>query len=128
MLRECFYGVRRFDDLQRNVGLARNVLTDRLVTLTEHGLLVRVPYREPGRRQRFEYRLTTAGRELLPAVLALMQWGDAHLAGPAGPAVTVAHRVCGDTVRVEIVCGGGHRQLTARDTEARPGPGLATGA
>ena len=128
VLREAFYGVRRFDDFQRHLGVARNVLTARLATLVEHDLLVRTPYHEPGQRRRDEYRLTPAGKELLPALIALMQWGDAHLAGPAGPPVTVAHRDCGALVHAELVCDAGHGALTARDTQPEPGPGmLATG-
>lgn len=128
VLREAFYGVRRFDDFQRHLGVARNVLTARLATLVDHGLLVRTPYHEPGRRRRDEYRLTPAGQELLPAIIALMQWGDAHLADAAGPPVTVAHRGCGAPVHAELVCAAGHGALTARDTAPGPGPGmLATG-
>lgn len=126
VLREAFYGVRRFDDFQRHLGVARNMLTDRLATLVEHGLLTRTPYREHGRRERHEYRLTPSGRELLPAVLALMQWGDAHLAGPAGPPVTVTHRGCGASVHAELVCASGHGQLTAGQTEPHLRPDLVS--
>lgn len=125
VLRDAFYGVRRFDDFQRHLGVARNVLTARLATLVEHGLLTRTPYREHGRRERHEYRLTQAGRELLPAVIALMQWGDAHLASPAGPPVTVTHRGCGEPVRAELVCANGHGQLTAGGIEPHLRRGLA---
>lgn len=124
VLREAFYGVRRFDDFQRHLGVARNVLTARLATLVEHGLLLRTPYREPGRRERHEYRLTAKGRELLPAIIALMQWGDAHLAGPEGPPVTIAHRCCGEPVRAELVCAAGHGQLSAREVVAQARSGL----
>lgn len=127
VLRDAFYGVRRFEDFQHRLGVARNVLSARLATLVEHDLLVRTPYREPGRRLRQEYRLTEAGRQLLPAVIALMQWGDAHLAGPAGPPVTVSHRGCGQAVHAEIVCGGGHRALVAQETEVADGAAARAG-
>ena len=128
VLREAFYGVRRFEDFQRAVGCARNVLSARLTTLVEHGLLRREAYREPGRRARAEYRLTEKGRELLPAVIALMQWGDRWTAGPAGPAVVVTHRGCGAEVRAELTCAAGHRDLTARETLPVPGPGAVRAA
>lgn len=123
VLREAFYGVRRFDDFQRLTGAPRNILTARLRTLVEHDVLTRVPYREPGARQRYEYALTPRGRELLPAILALMQWGDEHLADPAGPPVVVKHRSCGEPVRAVLACDAGHSRLTARDTYPEEGPG-----
>src|SRR5947209_12110312 len=76
VLREAFYGVRRFDDFQHNVGCARNVLSSRLARLVDRGILRREPYREPKSRPRFEYRLTEKGRDLYPILIALMQWGD----------------------------------------------------
>ncbi|MQA79559.1 MAG: transcriptional regulator [Streptosporangiales bacterium] len=123
ILREAFYGVRRFEDLQRNLGVARNVLAVRLQTLVEHDLLVRHPYRKTGHRERFEYRLTEKGRDLFPALVALMQWGDRYLADDSGPAVVVTHQDCGAVVSAELTCEAGHGGLSARDTEPRPGPG-----
>src|SRR5262245_62366901 len=73
VLREAFYGVRRFDDFARNVGCARNILSARLGTLVDEGLLRREPYREPGQRARVEYRITEKGLELFPAIVSLMQ-------------------------------------------------------
>jgi DNA-binding HxlR family transcriptional regulator len=123
VLREAFYGVRRFDDIQRGTGAPRNVLTERLKTLVHHGLLERVPYQEPGVRRRFEYVLTGRGRELLPALVALMQWGDRHLADPDGPPVVLRHRDCGALVHAVLACDAGHTRLTARDTRPELGPG-----
>ncbi|MGO9560467.1 MAG: winged helix-turn-helix transcriptional regulator, partial [Acidimicrobiales bacterium] len=102
VLREAFYGVRRFDDFARAVGCGRAVLTLRLHTLVEEGLMRREPYRSPGERTRYEYRLTDKGRELLPALLALMKWGDRWTADPAGPAVAVTHSGCGQGVEVVL--------------------------
>src|SRR5215469_113949 len=82
VLREAFYGVRRFADFHRALGCARNLLSARLRKLVEEGLLTQVPYRESGNRVRAEYRLTDKGRELFPAVVALMQWGDRWTADP----------------------------------------------
>src|SRR5215207_5631460 len=80
ILRDAFLGVRRFDDFQRSLGIARNVLNTRLQRLCEAGLLERRLYRE--RPERFEYRLTEMGLDLWPSVRALMEFGDKHLAGP----------------------------------------------
>jgi DNA-binding HxlR family transcriptional regulator len=77
IVRDVFLGKRRFDELQENLGIARNVLTDRLNRLVEHGILARVRYSE--RPERYEYRLTPKGRELNVALTALRQWGDKHL-------------------------------------------------
>lgn len=123
VLREAFYGVRRFDDFQRHLGVARNVLAARLAVLVAAGVLAREPYQEAGRRQRQEYRLTAAGRDLLPTVVALMQWGDRHLADPSGPPVELHHRDCGAVVRASLVCQSGHVDLDARQTETQVGPG-----
>jgi DNA-binding HxlR family transcriptional regulator len=123
VLREAFYGLRRFDDIQRAVGCARNVLSARLATLVEHGLLRKEPYREPGARTRTQYRLTEKGLELFPVVVALREWGDRWMADPEGPPAVVRHRGCGEPVTVDLRCAAGHTGLTARDTEAVAGPG-----
>ncbi len=74
VLRDAFYGVRRFEDFARDLGIARNVLTDRLGTLVDAGVLERRQYTE--HPPRFEYRLTAKGRDLLPVLLTMMRWGD----------------------------------------------------
>src|SRR3954469_13783126 len=83
ILRECFYGVRRFSDMHRNLGIARNILSTRLHSLVAAGVLERVPYQQEP--PRFEYRLTEAGRDLYPSIVTLMRWGDRHLTGELGP-------------------------------------------
>src|SRR3954470_9752438 len=89
ILRECFYGVKRFSVMQRNLGIARNILSARLQLLVRTGILERRRYQaEP---ERFEYRLTSAGRDLYPAVITIMRWGDAHLLGDDGPPVILRH-------------------------------------
>ncbi len=85
VLRELFFGVRRFNDIQHDLGISRSVLTERLARLVEVGVVKVVPYRDPGQRERHEYRLTRAGVGLLPAMIALMQWGDQHVNGGVGP-------------------------------------------
>lgn len=128
VLRDAFYGVRRFEDFQRHIGCARNVLSSRLAALVEEGVLRREPYREPKSRPRYEYRLTDKGRDLLPILLALMQWGDRWEAGSEGPTVEVRHRGCGAAVEVVVQCTDGHTGLTARDTLPVPGPGARAAA
>ena len=83
ILRECFYGVRRFSVMQRNLGIARNILSARLQLLVRTGILERRRYQDEP--ERFEYRLTDKGLGLYPAVVAIMRWGDEHLPRRRGP-------------------------------------------
>ena len=87
ILRDAFLGATRFSQFRRSLGIAPDVLTDRLATLVTHGVLSRETYREEGSRAREEYRLTDAGRELQVVLGALQQWGDATLPWPDGPTV-----------------------------------------
>ncbi len=123
VLREAFYGARRFESFHAAVGCSRNILSERLSTLVDHTLLERVPYREPGLRERHEYRLTGKGLELFPALVALMQWGDKWCADPEGPPVEILHRDCGESVHATLTCVAGHHPLGARDTTAVAGTG-----
>ncbi len=129
VLREAFFGVRRFADFQRILGAPKAVLTDRLATLVASGVLTRVPYQAEGERQRHEYRLTDKGRDLYPTLVALMQWGDRYLAGDGAPPLALEHRDCGADVRVELTCAGGHRVEGPRDVRAvrRASKAVATG-
>jgi DNA-binding HxlR family transcriptional regulator len=114
VLREAFFGVRRFADFQRLLGAPKAVLSDRLATLVEQGILARVPYQAEGERQRHEYRLTTKGRDLYPTLVALMQWGDAYLSdGP--PPLELLHRDCDAPVHLELHCEAGHAVAGPRD-------------
>jgi DNA-binding HxlR family transcriptional regulator len=85
LLREAYYGATRFDEFARRVGVTDAVAAARLKELTELGVLAKQPYREPGQRTRYEYVLTDMGRDLLPVVLGLMQWGDKYLQEDDGP-------------------------------------------
>ena len=85
ILREAFLGATRFAEFRDRLGVAPDILSDRLATLVEYGVMAREPYREPGARSRFAYRLTPAGRELQVVLSALQQWGDEHLPRPEGP-------------------------------------------
>jgi DNA-binding HxlR family transcriptional regulator len=108
LMREAFYGTRRFDDFAARVGITEAVAAKRLRELVDAGLLERTPYREPGQRTRHEYRLTEMGRDLAPAALALMQWGDRYLAGEDGAPVRLRHADCGAELGVHVRCANGH--------------------
>lgn len=123
VLREAFSGVRRFDDMRRRTGLPRQVLSDRLARLVAEGLLRKTPYQDAGQRTRYEYRLTAKGHDLYPVLVALMEWGDKHAVGPPGPSVELAHRDCGQPVRLQLSCAAGHTLESAREVTPRPGPG-----
>jgi DNA-binding HxlR family transcriptional regulator len=125
IVRDVFLGVRRFDQLQASLGVARNVLSDRLERLVEAGVLERRRYQE--RPERFEYRLTAAGRELSVPLLALMHWGDRHLA-PDGPPRIAEHRGCGGLVVERHVCRECEAVLEPGDVSTRPGPGARDAA
>ena len=116
VLREAFFGVRRFADFQRILGAPKAVLSDRLATLVAQGILDRVPYQAEGERQRHEYRLTAKGRDLYPTLVALMQWGDTYLAdGP--PPLELQHRDCGAAVHLALTCEAGHTLAGPREVQ-----------
>lgn len=121
VLREAFLGVGRFDAIQAATGAPRAVLARRLSTLVDAGILERSDYRDEAARTRQKYRLTVAGRELQPVLVALMQWGDQHLAGPDGPPMQVRHGGCDASVRASLCCDSGHHLEDAvRDLVAIP--------
>ena len=123
VLRELFVGVRRFEDIRSRAGVPRQVLTERLAALIERGLIRRHPYRLPGQRERSEYRLTQAGLDLYPVLVAMIQWADQHLPLDAGPPIDPCHRGdCNAHVSVVLRCEAGH-EPTAREVAMRPGPG-----
>lgn len=123
ILRDAMNGVRRFDAFHRHVGLSEAVLADRLRKLVAAGILATRPYREPGSRTRSEYRLTTKGWDLWPAMMALMQWGDKYAADPEGPALEVRHAQCGAEIHAVVECPADHTVLTYRDVTVHQGPG-----
>ena len=121
VIREAFFGVRRFEQMQRSLGIARNILTDRLQKLVVNGILERRRYQE--RPERFEYRLTRKGLDLYPALVSLMSWGDAYHADEAGAPVTLMHKSCGHEASPVLACGHCGEALDAREVRVEPGPG-----
>jgi DNA-binding HxlR family transcriptional regulator len=121
ILREAFYGTSRFDDFAVRAGISEPVAAARLRELVDAGLLAREPYQEPGQRTRMAYRLTDKGAELLPVLVALMQWGDRWLQD-AGAPVELRHAGCGEIVHAELRCADGH-PVTDADLELTVGPG-----
>jgi DNA-binding HxlR family transcriptional regulator len=119
VIRDAFLGFRRFEDFQRDLGIARNVLTDRLARLVDDGILERHRYQE--KPERFEYRLTEKGIDLWPVLVSLMRWGDRY-AAPAGPPTLIVHRGCGGELDDHLRCTVCGADVDARSAEARPGP------
>jgi DNA-binding HxlR family transcriptional regulator len=122
IVRDVFLGVRRFDEIQGDLGIARNVLQTRLTRLVEEGVLERRLYQE--HPPRYEYRLTDKGLDLWPTLVALLQWGNRY-AAPNGPAVLLEHRDCGGMVDEHRTCASCGAKLSARDVRAQPGPGAS---
>jgi DNA-binding HxlR family transcriptional regulator len=120
IIRDALRGKRRFDEFQASLGIASNVLTNRLERLVSAGILERVRYQE--RPDRYEYRLTEMGLELRVPLIALMHWGDHHLA-PDGPPVIVEHSGCGGEISAQLVCPDCGAEVAPGKTRARPGPG-----
>src|SRR5246500_813834 len=124
VIRAALYGARRFEQFLANVGCARTLLSERLATLVEHGVLQRQAYRETGQRERHQYLLTEKGHDLFAALVVLMHWGDRWEAGPEGGPVVVRHRGCGQPVHVELRCADDHRVFEVEETESGLRPGL----
>jgi DNA-binding HxlR family transcriptional regulator len=118
IVRDAFLGLRRFDEFQESLGIARNVLTDRLNRLVEEGILERVRYSE--RPERFEYRLTGKGRELNIALSGLRQWGDRYLSEKPP---RLMRRKADKTPVVAALVTKGTRLLRPDEVETVPGPG-----
>lgn len=100
IIREAFRGTRRFDAFQHKLGVGRNVLSDRLQSLTQEGIFSRVRYQEAP--DRFEYVLTTKGQDLYPVLLSLMRWGDRYKVDE--PPVRLVHKACGHPAEPELTC------------------------
>jgi DNA-binding HxlR family transcriptional regulator len=120
ILREAAFGVRRYGQLARNLGIPRPTLSARLRSMVDSGLLERVRYaRHP---DRYEYPLTEAGRELFAPAVLLMRWGDKHLAGPEGAPIVLRHHDCDGLADPALTCGRCGRELTAHNVTPERGP------
>ena len=107
VVRDALAGTTRFSDFQQSLGIAKNLLTDRLTTLVDAGVMERRSYREDGARERSEYVLSDSGRELSYAVSALLRWGDIHRPTALGPTRVLRDRESGDQVRLAFVNDSG---------------------
>lgn len=121
ILREVFNGVRRFEEMRANLGIARNILTTRLQTLVAHDILERRRYQE--RPERFEYRLTAKGRDLYPILVAFMGWGDRWTASQDAPPVLLEHKRCGHEGTPVLACVHCGEPVGPFDMRLKPGPG-----
>jgi DNA-binding HxlR family transcriptional regulator len=120
VIRDVFYGKRRFDEIQEDLGVARNVLAGRLARLVDEGILEKRAYSE--RPPRFEYFLTEKGIDLWPVMISMMHWGDRYLSDQ-GPPVVIHHKGCDGEVDDRGFCSACGERLDARDAYARYGPG-----
>lgn len=121
VLREAFYGIRRFDEFQQELGIARNTLTDRLRRLVDEGLMEKQLYQTEPRR--YDYVLTKKGRDFFGVVAAMSAWGDRWLAGEDGAPIVFHHNACGHDTHAEVVCAECREPLRSEDTSMRMGPG-----
>ena len=120
ILRDAFLGIKRFGDFQERLGIAKNVLTTRLDTLVEHGVLKKVPYQD--NPPRYDYKLTAKGRDLWLVVAALREWGD-KWESPAGAPVEMVHKTCGHVTHIVPTCAECGEELSPFDIKLKRGPG-----
>jgi DNA-binding HxlR family transcriptional regulator len=123
IIRDLSLGLHRFDELATNLGISRNLLTTRLKALVEANIVERVRYCE--RPPRDNYRLTPAGRDLVPILAALTAWGDRWTAPPGGPPMLFGHD--GHRCTPTVCCSDCGQPLTSKNLEVEPGPGSAPG-
>ncbi len=120
VIRDVFVGINRFDDLQRDLGVSRKVLAERLRHLVEAGVLERRPYSE--HPPRHEYVLTKMGSEFVDVLMAMVAWGDRWTAGEAGPPIRYRHRACGQITHVELHCAACGKALHSTGVDVEPAP------
>jgi DNA-binding HxlR family transcriptional regulator len=123
ILRDAVRGLERFEEFHANLGIASNVLATRLKLLCDEGVMQRVPDEE--RRGRPKYVLTEKGREVAPALVILMKWGDRHYPARGGPPQLTLHAGCGGVVGTGLRCERCGEHVGFDELELRPGPGLA---
>ena len=120
VIKEAFLGVKRFEDMQRDLGVARNVLADRLQKLVGEGILERRRYED--RPPRFEYKLTAKGRDLYPVLVSIMRWGDRYTAESGAP-VRLIHEKCGHEAEPRLTCSHCGEEIDPREMRPEAGPG-----
>jgi DNA-binding HxlR family transcriptional regulator len=120
ILRDAFFGIRRFDQFQRDLGIARNILAARLNRLVDEGILERRPTDD----SRHEYVVTDKGLDLQPVLLAMTHWGDRYKPNPKGDRVVFVERATGEPIARMGVRSHDGRSLGPREIKAVPGPGL----
>jgi DNA-binding HxlR family transcriptional regulator len=123
IVRDAFFGARRFGDFEASLGIAKNILSDRLQRLVEHGIFQKVDVGEAG--QRFEYRLTEKGEALLPLLTALREWSDEWIFGRGHEPVIVKDRRTRRRLPRMRVTDAEGRALSRRDLVTEPGPGAS---
>lgn len=121
IIREAFFGIRRFEEFQRQLGIARNILTSRLKKLCENEILERVPIKQGAKRH--EYLLTNKGKELMPLLIALTQWGDKWIYGEGQEPIIFRDREQGQPISQIRVHAQDGRELRPRDIMPTAGPG-----
>lgn len=121
VLREAFYGIKRFDAFQQELGIARNTLTDRLRRLVDEGLMEKRAYQTDP--VRYDYVLTEMGRDFFGVLAAMNSWGNRWLGGERGAPVVFHHDRCGHEAEAAVVCADCGEPMTAEDTRPRMGPG-----
>lgn len=125
IVRDLFAGMTKFEDIRRDLGIASNILAVRLEELEHHGVVERHQYQSAPAR--YEYVLTTMGRDLYPVVATLLAWGDKWLSAPEGPPALTVHTGCGNVTTAKTVCAECGGELNADNAIAAPGPGAKPG-
>lgn len=123
IIRDLFLNITRFDELVEDLGISRNLLTRRLKSLVTNGVIERVAYQQ--RPVRYAYRLTDAGRDLVPAILALTAWGDRWARPREGSPILFIHKSCGHRFEPKVTCSACAEEISAEMVKAIPGPGGA---
>jgi DNA-binding HxlR family transcriptional regulator len=122
IIRDVYQGLRRFEEIQQRLGIARNILTERLTRLVDEGVLERLPYQS--RPERYEYRLTEKGMDAYPVLVALLRWGDRWATDDEdGPPVLLTHRGCGQDVTPVLACPACGEEVGGREMDFHWLPG-----
>lgn len=116
ILRDCFAGLKRFEEFQSRLGISRTIIANRLKLLTDEGVLEKTAYQS--RPDRYEYSLTQKGLDLFPVLITIVDWGDRHVESPSGPPLVRRHTVCGHDFHAVMTCSECNETLRLTDVEA----------